>query len=72
MKFEEALKTLAQAEPATKYMTHGDMCSGRHCYVRYQGEHKALKLVNFQTKLEQDWTPSPRDLTRADWQILEE
>jgi len=56
---------------STKYISHSEMVSDRHCYVRVQGLSQALKLVNFKTTLEQDWVPSLNDLLRADWQVLE-
>lgn len=72
MRFEEALALMAVQGQSNLYITHEDMVSGRHAYVRVQEHHQALKLVHFKTGLEQDWVPSLRDLTRADWQVLED
>ena len=70
MTFMEALAG-AMGQPG-KYITNARMVSERHCYVRPRGPDQALKLVNFQTGLEQDWVPSLADLTSLTWQILEE
>lgn len=70
MRLEDALQVI-QGKPG-RYITHEDMVSGRHAYVRSQEPHRALKLVFFKTWLEQDWVPTSNDLLRADWQVIEE
>lgn len=70
MRFAEALEAIQGH--ADKFITNEHMVAERHCYVRVQGPHHALKLVNFKTKLEQDWVPSLNDLTSQSWQVLED
>jgi hypothetical protein len=69
MRFDDALTTIK--DETTKYMSHADMVE-RHCYVKVQGRHQALRLFNYKTGLEQDWVPTQRDLLRLDWQVLED